>query len=115
MQDVDFEMKYEPGRDEADPLPIIGNNSTEKILKATIETEHAVVHALLKEETCRDTALRKLSSWRQQTSVVSLLQECVTLQGDWIIADSAHVSLLSVGLSVFRQQSSTSCTQHGFP
>ena len=61
------------------------------------------------------SALRKLSSCRQQTSVVSLLQECVTLQGDWIIADSAHVSLLSVGLSVFRQQSSTSCTQHGFP
>ena len=51
MQDVDFDMKYEPGRDEADPLdflsrhplPIIVDNSTEKILKAAIETEHAVV------------------------------------------------------------------------
>ena len=59
MQDVDFEMKYEPGRDEADPLdflsrqplPIIGNNSTEKILKAAIETEHAVVLDRIKEET----------------------------------------------------------------
>ena len=69
MQDVDFEMKYEPGRDEADPLdflsrhplPIIGNNSTEKILKAAIETEHAVVLDRIKEETRRDTALQKLS------------------------------------------------------
>ena len=71
MQDVDFEMKYEPGRDEADPLdfflsrhplPIIGNNSTEKILKAAIETEHAVVLDRIKEETHRDTALQKLST-----------------------------------------------------
>ena len=70
MQDVDFEMKYEPGRDEADPLdflsrhplPIIGNNSTEKILKAAIETEHAVVLDRIKDETYRDTALQKLST-----------------------------------------------------
>ena len=46
MQDVDFEMKYEPGKDEADhldflskhPLPVVGNNDTEKILKASIGT-----------------------------------------------------------------------------
>ena len=70
MQDVDFEMKYEPGRDEADPLdflsrhplPIIGNHSTEKILKAAIETEHAVVLDRIKEETHRDAALPKLST-----------------------------------------------------
>lgn len=70
MQDVDFEMKYEPGRDEADPLdflsrhplPFIANNSTEKILKATIETEHAVVLDRIKEETCQDTAPWKLST-----------------------------------------------------
>ena len=51
MQDVNFEIKYEPGKDEADPLnflsrhplPIIGNNDAEKILKVTIETEHTVV------------------------------------------------------------------------
>ena len=70
MRDVDFEMKYEPGRDEADPLdflsrhplPNIGNSSTEKILKAAIETEHAVVLERIKEETHRDTALQKLST-----------------------------------------------------
>ena len=70
MQDVYFEMKYEPGGDEADPLdflsrhplPIIGNNSTEKILNAAIETEHAVVLDRIKEERRRDTALQKFST-----------------------------------------------------
>ena len=70
MQDVDFDMKYEPGRDEADPLDflsryplaVIGNNSTETILKAAIETEHAVVLDRIKEETSQDTALQKLST-----------------------------------------------------
>ena len=70
MQDVDIEMKYEPRRDGANPLdflsrhplPIIGNNSTEKILKAARETEHAVVLDRMKEETCQDTVLQKLST-----------------------------------------------------
>ena len=69
MQDVDFEMKYEPGKDEADPLdflsrhplPVVGNNDTEKILKASIETEHAVVLDRIREETHQDRALQKLS------------------------------------------------------
>ena len=69
MQDVDFEMKYEPGKDDADPpdflsrhpLPIIGNNDTEKILTITIETEHAVVLNTIKAETSRDGVLQKLS------------------------------------------------------
>ena len=66
-------MKYEPGRDEADPLdflsrhplPMIGNNSTEKVLKATIETEHAVVLDRIKGEACRDTTLRKPSTIKE--------------------------------------------------
>ncbi|KAL9983275.1 hypothetical protein ACROYT_G005421 [Oculina patagonica] len=69
MQDVDFEMKYEPGKDEADPLdfllryplPVAGRNDTEKILKATIETEHAVVLDRIREETHQDRILQKLS------------------------------------------------------
>ena len=59
MQDVNFEMEHEPGRDEVDPLdflsrqplPICGNSSTKKILKVTIETEHAVVLDKIKVET----------------------------------------------------------------
>ena len=69
MQDVDFEMIYEPGKDEADPLdflsrhplPVVRNNDTEKILKASIETEHAVVLDRIREETHQDRALQKLS------------------------------------------------------
>ena len=66
MQDVDFEMKYEPGRDELDPLdflsrhplPVIENDDTEK---AAITTEHAVVLDRIREETSQDRVLRKLS------------------------------------------------------
>ena len=69
MQDVDFEMKYQPGRDELDPLdflsrhplPVIGNDDTEKVLKAVITTEHAVVLNRIREETSQDRVLRKLS------------------------------------------------------
>ena len=69
MQDVDFEMRYEPGRDELDPLdflsrhplPAIGNDDTEKVLKAVITTEHAVVLDRNREETRQDRVLRKLS------------------------------------------------------
>lgn len=74
MQNVDYEMKYEPGKNEADPLdflsrhplPIIGNNDTEKILKATIETEHAVVLDRIKEETQQDGVMQKLSQTIQR-------------------------------------------------
>ena len=38
------------------PLPIIGNNSTEKTLRAAIETENAAVLDRIKEETSLDTA-----------------------------------------------------------
>ena len=69
MQDVDFEMKYEPGRDELDPLdflsrhplPVIGHDNTEKVLKAVITTEHAVVLGRIRKETSQDTVLQKLS------------------------------------------------------
>ena len=69
MHDVDFEMKYEPGKDEADPLdflsrhplPNVGNNDMDKIFRASIETEHAVVLDRIREETHQDRALQKLS------------------------------------------------------
>ena len=60
MEDVDFEMKYKPVRDELDPfdvlsrhpLPVIGNDDTEKVLKAAIR---------IREETSQDGVLRTLS------------------------------------------------------
>ena len=67
-QDVDFEMKYEPGRDEVDPLdflsrhplPAIGNDDTGRVLKAVITTEHAVVLDRIRKESNQDRVLRKL-------------------------------------------------------
>jgi len=68
MQDVDFEMIYEPGKDEADPLdflsrhpmPETGNDSVERVIKHTIATEHAVVLDRIQEETQKDSVLQKL-------------------------------------------------------
>jgi len=66
---VKFEMKYEPGRDELDPLaflsrhqmPAIGNDDTEKVSKVVITTKHAVVLDRIRNETSQDRALRKSS------------------------------------------------------
>ena len=51
MQDVDYELVYEPGKDEADsldflsrhPLPERGHDKTEKIIRWNENAEHAVV------------------------------------------------------------------------
>ena len=67
MQDVDFELVYEPGKDEADPmdylsrhpLPITGTDSTEKIVKSILIAEHAVVLDRIRKETGKEQ-LQKL-------------------------------------------------------
>ena len=67
MQDEDFEMKYESGRDELDPLdflsrhplPVTGYDDTEKMMKAAITTEHALVVDRIIEKTSQDGLLRK--------------------------------------------------------
>ena len=51
MQDVDYALKYEPVKDEADPpvflsrhpLHETGSDSTEEMIKAVVEAEHAIV------------------------------------------------------------------------
>ena len=68
MQDVDFELVYEPGKDEADPmdylsrhpLPITGTDRTEKIVKSILIAEHAVVLDRIRKETGKDKQLQKL-------------------------------------------------------
>ena len=64
MQDVDYELAYEPGKDKADtldfhsrhPLPETGRDKTEKIIKRNLNTEHAVVitrdHSAINQEDC---------------------------------------------------------------
>jgi hypothetical protein len=50
MRDVDLEIIYEPGKDEADPLDFLSryplpekeNDGTERVIKAVIHNEHAV-------------------------------------------------------------------------
>ncbi|XP_038062363.1 uncharacterized protein K02A2.6-like [Patiria miniata] len=68
MQDVDFELVYEPGKDEADPLdflsrhplPETGTDSTEKMIKQVIEADHAVIIDRIRYETQHDKQLQKL-------------------------------------------------------
>ena len=65
MQDVDYELVYEPGKDEQDPLdflsrhplPISGTDNTEKVIKSVITSEHAIVLDHIKEETQKDRQL----------------------------------------------------------
>lgn len=68
MQDVDFELVYEPGKDEADPmdylsrhpLPEKSSDGTEPMIKQIIMDEHAVVLDRIREETKIDPQLSKL-------------------------------------------------------
>ena len=67
MQDVDYEMVYEPGKDEQDPLdflsshplPVTGTDNTEKVIKSVIHSEHAIVLDQIREETQKDRQLQK--------------------------------------------------------
>ena len=53
MQDVDYELVYQPGKDEEDPLdylsrhplPITGKDTKEKVIKSIVTAEHAIVHS----------------------------------------------------------------------
>ena len=59
MKGFDYELVYEPGKDETDPLdylsrhplPETGDRSTEKIIRLTVNTDHAVVITRIREET----------------------------------------------------------------
>ena len=59
IQDVDFKLVYEPGKDEQGPLeylswhplPETGNDNTEKIIKWTVDAEHMVVLTKIRKET----------------------------------------------------------------
>ena len=69
MQDVDYEMRYEPRKDEADPLdflsghplPETGEDETEEMVKSITEAEPAIVLSKIKAATAQDNTLRKLS------------------------------------------------------
>ena len=68
MQDLDYELIYEPGKDEQDPLDFLsrhpllvsGTDNTEKIIKNVINAEHAIVLDSIRKETRNDGQLQKL-------------------------------------------------------
>ena len=69
MQDVDYELVYEPGKDEADPLdflsrhplPETGDDKTEEIIRWNVNAEHAVVVTRIREETQKDEIMQRLA------------------------------------------------------
>ena len=68
LQDVDYEMVYEPGKDERDPLdylsrhplPETGSDSIEKTIAAVIQTNHAIVLEDIARATKNDLQLQKI-------------------------------------------------------
>ena len=66
MQDIDFELVYEPGKDAADPmdylsrhpLPVSEKDDTEKTIKMIVNNEHGVVMKSIKEATLKDKILQ---------------------------------------------------------
>ena len=65
-----YELIYEPGKDEADPLdalsrhplPETGRDAVEIVIKHVVNVEHAVVVDQIKEETQKDSQPQKLSA-----------------------------------------------------
>ena len=68
MQDIDFEMKYQPGKDEQDPLdflswhplPTNDDEDTEYAVKVTINDRPAVLLSKIREESRKDETFQKL-------------------------------------------------------
>ena len=68
VQDVDFELVYEPGKDDADSmdflsrhlLPVIITDDTEQVIKSILMADHAVVLERIKTETKKDEQLQKI-------------------------------------------------------
>ena len=69
MQDVDFEVIYEPGKDEKDPLDFLsrhplpekGDDSIGRLIKWTTMQEHSMHMADIQRETAQDEELQSLS------------------------------------------------------
>ena len=59
MQDVDFELVYQPGKDEAypldflsrHPLPETGTDSVERVINQVVRSEYAVVLEHIQDKT----------------------------------------------------------------
>ena len=69
MQDVDYEVVFKPGKDEADPLdflsrhplPETGDDKNEKIMRWNVNAEHTEVVIRIREETQKDEVMQRLA------------------------------------------------------
>ena len=76
MQDVDYELIYEPGKDAADPLdylsrhplPETDSDDTEKTINLIISHEHGVVMNSIKEATASDIVLQEVLKIMKQNN-----------------------------------------------
>ena len=79
MQDVDYELVYEPGKDAADPMDYLSRHplpesepgDTEMTIKLIVNNEHGVVLRSIQEATLKDEILldvrkrMKLNDWEK--------------------------------------------------
>ena len=100
MQDVDFELVYEPGKDEQDlldflsrhPLPVTGTDNTEKVIKNVIHSEHAIVLDQIREETQKDRQLQKVykriltEDWEKHRKDTDISKFC-SIKGKLYVVD----------------------------
>ena len=69
MQDMDYELMYEPGKNEADPidflfrnpLPEKGHDKTENIIRWNMNAEHSVIVTRIRQETRKDEVMQRLA------------------------------------------------------
>ena len=69
MQDVDYEVVFAPGKDEADPLdfpsrhplPETGHDKNEKIMRWDVNAEHTEVVIRIRPETQKDEVMQRLA------------------------------------------------------
>jgi hypothetical protein len=74
LQDMDFEVEYQPGKDEADPLDYLsrhplpetgGKDRTEKVIKWITKAESAITLEKIREETKKDPTLEEIQQYIQ--------------------------------------------------
>ena len=96
MQDVDYEMRYEPGKEEADPMDFLsrhplretGEDETEETIKSVTEAEPAIVLKKIKAATAEDSTLRKLSriihegNWTEYTKDTGIISPFISLKDE---------------------------------
>ena len=74
MQDVDYELVYEPGKDAAypldylswHPLPETEGDDTEKTINWIVSNEHGVVMKRIREATSSDSVLQEILKTMKQ-------------------------------------------------